>query len=1027
MTLPELSIRRHVLAYMMSGVLMLLGYIGYTRLGIDRFPEVEFPIITVVTTLAGANPNVIDSNITNVIEAAVNSVPGINHIQSTSSPSVSVVVIEFNLRKNVDVAFNEVQAKINQSLRQLPKGTDNPVVAKMEVGAQPVMWLALSGDRTLGDLNLYARNVIKKRLENIDGVGQVMIGGERKRQIRINLNLAAMAGLGISVNDVLGAVGGEHVVLPGGFLSGTNMEYLVKLDAEFHNLKDMRRMIIGYKDNAPIRISDVAKVEDGLADYRQLANFNGKPAVGLGIIKVSRSNTIAVIQKVQERLKNEIIPQLPPGLTIQEASNDGLFIQAMVNSLKEHILESVMLAALVVFLFLKSFRATFIIATAIPVSLLSAIAAMYFSGYTFNTLTLLALLLLIGVVVDDAIVVLENIYRHREHIDRDPQSSAINGSQQVVFAVLAATLTLISIFFPVIFMEGIIGRFFQSFAVVVTVGVIASWFVSMTLTPMLCSRFLVMADKETHGPVYRFLDRSFHLMDRGYVTMLEYALSHRWKVVLFTVAAVLSTGIFFTMVGKEFVPKEDEGRFIVFLKAPLGSSMDYAAGRLTEVEKVMAGQKEIQTYFTAIGMGGQVNQGMAFVRLKPKAERTLKQHKIMDELAAKFARIPGVMAFPSAVPMGGGGRGEPLQFTLSGVNFDQVAALADQMKKKLSADGALGRLDLDLQTDMPQVNINIDRTRAANLGLSAMDMAMAVNVLVGGYDAAKYNDEPGDGERYDVRVKAADRQVEHPADLKKIYIRSRDGKMVRLDTIATFNKELGPAVISRLDLKYAANFFSDPAIPLGAAAQKVKDMAAGMLPLGYTVLMRGQAEEFGKTVGYMIFAFSMSIILLYMVLASQFNSFTQPFIIMVAQPLAIIGGLAALWVTGSTLNIFSMIGLVLLMGLVAKNSILLVDFANQLRAEGKDIDAALREACPVRMRPVLMTSLTVIFAMLPAAMGLGEGSETNAPLSIAVIGGMISSTFLTLLVVPSVYSLAEGWFEKRAARHRARQDGSRPL
>ncbi|MBI5638659.1 MAG: efflux RND transporter permease subunit [Nitrospinae bacterium] len=1027
MTLPELSIRRHVLAYMMSGVLMLLGYIGYTRLGIDRFPQIEFPVITIMTVMPGANPNVMDSNVTSVIESAVNSVPGINHIQSTSSPGVSVVVVEFSLSKNADVAFNEVQAKVNQILRQLPKGIDNPVVAKVEVGAQPVMWLSLNGDRTLGDMNLYARNVIKKRLENIDGVGQVLIGGERKRQIRVNLNLAALAGLGLSVNDVLGAFEGEHVVLPGGFLSGSHMEFLIKLDAEFHNLNDMRGMIVGYKDNAPIFLREVARVEDGLADYRQLANFNGKPNVGLGIVKVSRSNTIEVIEKVQERLKNEIIPQLPPGLAIEEASNDGLFIRGMVNSLKEHIVESVMLAALVVFLFLKSFRATFIIATAIPVSLLSAIAAMYFSGYTFNTLTLLALLLLIGVVVDDAIVVLENIYRHREHIDRDPVSASINGSQQVVFAVLAATLTLISIFFPVIFMGGIIGRFFQSFAVVVTVGVIASWFVSMTLTPMLCSRFLVMADKETHGPAYRFLDRAFLMMDRWYIRLLEYALSHRWKVVLFTAATVLSTGFFFAMVGKEFVPKEDEGRFIVFFKTPLGSSIDYAAGRLAEVEKVMAGQKEILTYFTAIGLGqaGQVNQGMAFVRLTPKAERKLKQYEVMDALAGKFARIPGVMAFPSAVPMVSGGRGEPLQFTLSGVNLDQVAALAEQMKKKLSADGALGRLDLDLQTDMPQVNISIDRARAATLGLSAIDMAMAVNVLVGGYDAAKYNDEPGDGERYDVRIKAADGQVENPADLKKIYVRSRDGKLVRLDTIASFKKELGPAVIGRLDLKYAANFFSDPAIPLGEAMKKVTDAADAILPMGYTVLMRGQAEEFGKTVGYMIFAFSMSIILLYMVLASQFNSFTQPFIIMVAQPLAIIGGLAALWITGSTLNIFSMIGLVLLMGLVAKNSILLVDFANQLRAEGKDIDAALREACPVRMRPVLMTSFTVIFAMLPAALGLGEGSDTNAPLSIAVIGGMISSTFLTLLVVPSVYSLAERWFEKRAARRR--QPGPRPL
>ena len=1018
MTLPELSIRRHVLAYMMSGVLMLLGYIGYTRLGIDRFPTIEFPVITVATVLVGANPNVMDANVTNVIEAAVNAVPGVNHIQSMSSPGVSIVIIEFDLSKNGDVAFNEVQAKVNQSLRQLPAGTDPPVVAKVEFGAQPVMWLSLTGDRTLQELNLYARNVIKKRLENIDGVGAVLIGGEQKRQIRVNLNLDALTGHGVSIMEVLNAFAGEHVVLPGGFLSGREVEYLIKLDAEFHNLSALSEMIVAWRDGAPIRLKDVGTVEDGMADFRQLANFNGKPNVGLGIVKVSKANTVAVIQKVKERLEKEILPQLPPGLGIGEASNDGLFIQGMVNSLKEHIVESVLLAGLVVFIFLKSFRATAIIATAIPVSLFSAIAAMYFSGFTFNSLTLLALLLLIGVVVDDAIVVLENIYRHREHIDPDPVSASINGSQQVVFAVLASTLTLVSIFFPVIFMGGIIGRFFQSFAVVVTVGVIASWFVSMTLTPMLCSRFLVMADKETHGPVYRALDRFFRGVDRIYEKLLDKALRYRWTVVGLTVLAVLSSGFFFAKVGKEFVPKEDEGRFMVLFKTPLGSSIEYTANRLKLIEEVMGQQKEILTYFTAIGLGqaGQVNQGMAFIRLTPKTERKLRQHQLMDELGVKLARIPGVQAFPTPVPMASGGRGEPLQFTITGNNLNELAGLADKIKRKVDDDGTLGSLDMDLQMDMPQVEVGLDRSRAAALGLSARDLAMAVNVLVGGYDVAKYNDEPGDGERYDVRVKAGRGQVDNPADLKRIYVKSRDGTLVRLDTVASFKKSLGPAVIARLDLRYAANYFSNPVVPLAEAVQKVKAAAAEILPMGYDVKMRGQAEEFGKTVSYMIFAFSLALILLYMVLASQFNSFVQPLIIMTAQPLAIIGGLAALWITGNTLNIFSMIGLVLLMGLVAKNSILLVDFANQLRSEGKGVDAALREACPIRMRPVLMTSFTVIFAMIPAAMGLGEGSDTNMPLAIAVIGGMISSTFLTLVVVPSVYSLIMIRLEKRARK-----------
>ncbi|MBI5178609.1 MAG: efflux RND transporter permease subunit [Nitrospinae bacterium] len=1021
MSLPELSIRRHVLAFMMSGVLMLMGIIGYQRLGVDRFPQIEFPVITVMTALRGANPNIVDSNITNVIESAVNAVPGVNHIQSTSSPGISIVAIEFDLDKNADVAFNEVQAKVNQVLNQLPRGTDPPVVAKVEVGAQPVMWLSLQGDRTLQDLNLYARNVVKKRLENINGVGEVRLGGERKRQIRVNLNLSALASYGVAIQDVLNAFNAEHVVQPGGFLSGRDVEFLIKLDAEFHSLPAIRQMIVGYREGAPVRLADVAQVEDGLADFRQLANFNGKPNVGLGIVKVSKANTVAVVDAVWERLNKEIIPNLPPGLKIQQASNDALFIQEMVNSLKEHLVESVILAGLVVLMFLKSFRATAIIITAIPVSLLSAIAAMYFSGFTFNSLTLLALLLLIGVVVDDAIVVLENIFRHREEIDPEPMSAAINGSRQVVFAVLAATLTLVSIFFPVIFMGGIIGRFFKSFAVVVTVGVMASWFVSMTLTPMLCSRYLRVAKEEEHGKLYRFFDRIFRKMDEHYQYLLGLSLKYRWRVVAFTVAAVLSSGLFFAGVGKEFVPQEDEGRFLVFFKTPLGSSIQYTNGRLKQIEGILGAQPGIATYFTAIGLGqaGQVNQGLAFVRLTPRGERKPSQQEIMAELGKKFSAIPGVMAFPAIVPIVGGQRGEPLQFSLSGTNLGEVSRLANEMKRKVNQDGALGRVDLDVQLDMPQINLHIDRTRAASLGISSMDLTQAVNVLMGGFDVAKYNDEPGDGERYDVRMKAAEGQLESPADMSRIYVRSKEGKLVRLDTVADVKAEVGPAVISRLDLRYAANFFSTPTVPLGDAAEKVRAVGREILPAGYEVRLRGQAEEMGKTMGYMLFAFTLAIVLLYMVLSSQFNSFVQPFIIMLAQPLAIIGGLAALWVTRNTLNIYSMIGLVLLMGLVAKNSILLVDFTNQLREEGKDIDTALTEACPIRMRPVLMTSFTVIFAMLPAALGLGAGADTNGPLAIAVIGGMISSTFLTLVVVPAVYSLIMHRLEKRAARKTA--------
>jgi len=1021
MTLPEISINRHVLAWMLSAVLVLFGIISYERIGVDRYPTVEFPMISVTTTLPGANPEIIDASITNLIETAVNSVPGIEHIQSQSSPGASVVRITFNLTKDVDVAFNEVQAKVNQVLRDLPDDADPPVVAKLEFGAIPVMWLTLQGDRTLQQLNQYARNVIKKRLENIDGVGEVRLGGKRERTIRVNLNVARMNAYGITTQDLMRAFHQEHFQMPGGFLVGDTNEYLIKLDLEFHKPADLKQLIVAYRNGAPIRLRDIAQIEDGLDDNRQLARYNDKPAVGLGIVKVSGANAVAVIEAVKQRLNKEIIPQLPPGMRLSIASDDSDLILELVGALKEHLLLGTILTALVVWLFLKSFRATAIISLAIPVSLLGAVAVMYFAGYTFNTMTLLALLLLIGIVVDDAIVVLENIYRHREHIDPDPKSAALKGTNQVVFAVMAASLTLVSIFASVIFMGGVIGRFFRSFAVVVTFGVLTSLFVSMTLTPMLSSRYLRVAKQ--HGKVYWLLEGMFQAMDRLYRALLRSALRFRWTVVVLTIIAVYSSGFFFGQIGKGFLPKEDEGRFIISFKSPLGSSLKYTDGRLREIESVLKHDPVIAGYFSTIGTGvtGQANKGMVFVRLKPRNQRNTNTYSVIDRLREKLAYIPGVQAFPSPVPPIGGQRGEPLQFVLLGPDIKSVAFFSRKLKKRLDSMPELGRVDLDLQLGLPQLTLDIDRARAADLGLSARDIALAVNVLAGGLNVAKYNDIPGDGERYNIRLKASEGSFKNPNDLHRIYLRGRDGDLVRLDSVAHVKEGIGPAVVTRFDLRYSGNFFSTPTISLGDAVSKVKSAATDILPPCYTVKMIGRSEEFGKTAKYMLFAFVTAILLVYMVLASQFDSFIQPFIIMMAQPLAIIGGVGGLWLMGMGLNIFSMIGLVLLMGLVAKNSILLVDLTNQFRAQGKGIQEALLEACPIRLRPVLMTSLTIIITMLPAAIGLGAGSDTNGPLAVAVIGGMLSSTLLTLVVVPAVYSLVENGisrFRRRGAVRR---------
>ena len=1026
MTLPEISIKRHVLAWMVSGLLVLLGIISYQRIGVDRLPYIEFPIISITTTLTGANPDIVDASITSIIESSVNTTPGIEHIQSSSSPGVSVITITFNLEKNIDVAYNEVQAKVNQVLRRLPDDADPPQVQKVETNAQPIMWLALRGDRTIQQINLYGFNVLKKKLETINGIGEVRLGGRRDRTIRVNVLPERMAAYGITATDLIDAFKREHIQLPGGFLVGNSSEYLMKLDMEFHNLRDMADMIVTYRDGAAIKLKEVAELEDGIADYRQLGRYMSKPAVGLGIVKVSNANTVAIIEEVLRKLDTEIRPNLPPGMTIDISTNDALFINEIVGALQEHLVEGTLLAALIVWLFLRSIRSTLIIATAIPVSLLGSVAVMYFSGFTFNTMTLLALLLLIGVVVDDAIVVLENIYRHlgmqRNANNTDAsaaaRAAAIVGSREVAFAVIAATFSLVCIFAPVIFMDGIIGKFFKSFAVVVTFGVLVSLLVSLTLTPMLCSRYLKAHEPE--GRFYRWLDRIFHSMDRIYSYILVWTLNHRWKVMLLTVLVVAGSSFFFGKVQKEFIPDSDEGRFLISFRTPLGSSIEYTNSRLEKMEAVLQRyDAQIASYFSTIGVGaqGQVNKGTVSIRLKDRRERSMSQQELIRAIRAELDQIPGVRAFPVPIAIVGGQRSEKLQFNITGPNLQQVSQLGKTMQRKLGEISGIGRVDLDLDLDLPQLTLQVDRVRAASLGLSVTDIATALNLFAGGIDIADFNDEPGDGQRYDIRLKAKEGSLKNQDDLKKIFLRSDTGELVRLDSVASFKQTLGAAVIGRFDLQYAASLYSNPVMPLGEAVEVVRQMAAETLPPGYQFNLAGQAEELQKTVNNMLFAFGLALVLLYMVLASQFNSFLQPFIIMLAQPLAIIGGVFALWVTGNSLNIFSMIGLVLLIGLVAKNSILLIDLTNQLHEEGKPINQALREACPIRLRPVLMTSLTIILALLPAAFGLGAGAETNGPLSIAVIGGMISSTLLTLVVVPAAYSLLMHAIQRRSNSH----------
>jgi len=1020
MTLPEISIRRHVLAWMISAIFVLLGIISFQKIGIDKFPTIDFPILTVTTVLEGANPEIVDASITNLIEEAVNTTPGIDSIKSESSPGVSVVSVTFNLDKDIEVAFNEIQSKVSQLARRLPDDIVPPVVRKVETNASAIMWLGLTGDRTIQQLNLYANNILKKKIETVDGVGYVTLGGRRDRTIRINLLPERMSALKITPKDLIVAFKKEHIQLPGGFLVRAQSEKMFKLDLEFHKVKDLNEMIVAYRNGGPIKIKDVAEVEDGLDDYRQTARHNGKPSIGLGIIKVANSNTVDIINKIKEKIDTQIRGDLPPGLELKVSTDDSIYIKSMVKSLQNHILEGTLLAALVVLFFLKSLRSTLIIAIAIPISLLGSIAVMFFYGFTFNSMTLLALILLIGVVVDDSIVVLENIFRHQKNIDKNIFNAAINGSKEVVFAVLASSLALVCIFAPVIFMDGIIGRFFESFAVVVTAGILVSLIISLTLTPMLCSKFLTMQEKEISW--LKGLNNFFEKLDKNYKKILTWTLSHRLKVLISSLIIVLASSLLFSKVEKTLVPEQDESRFTVRFKTPLGSNMEYTYSKLLEIEKIINQYDDYTaSIFSSIGLGsrGQVNSGFISVRLKEKNKRTLSQSEIMAKMRVDLNQLAGVKAYPSGVSFAGGRRSEKLQFSITGPSIEKVAALSDELLIKLSENEGLGRIDLNLQLNLPQMILDIDRDKASSFGISAADIAEAISVLSNGLDVARFNDEPGDGQRYDVRLKAKEGSFEKLSDLNKIYLRSTSGELVRLDTIASFHQELGPAVMGRQDLLYSSNFYSNPTMSLGEAVKLIEQVSENILPGEYSIQLEGQAKEFAKTMSNVIFVFFLATILLYMVLASLFNSFFQPLIVMLAQPLAVIGGIFLLWITGNSLNIYSMIGMVLLIGLVAKNSILLVDMTNKLKAAGRKTDQALLEACPIRLRPVLMTSLTLILALMPAALGYGAGSESNGPLAIAVIGGMISSTLLTLIVIPAAYSLSLEVIEKKKRKVKA--------
>ena len=1014
MSLPEVSVRRFVFAVMINLVIVLFGLISVNRISIDRSPDIDFSLISVTTVLPGANPDVVDSSVTNIIEGAVNSIPGIDDVRSRSAPGVSNVFIQFLLEKDLDIAFNEVQSKVGQINSQLPDEAETPIISKIETGEIPIIWLALRGNRTLQDLSVYAKNVLKRKLETIDGVGSIVIGGEQERNIRVNLDFNRMSAFGITVQDIVMAFRNEHIKLPGGFLIDNSKEDLLKLDLESHNVEEIEDIIVTYDRNRAIKIKDIAEVKDDVRDLRSMGRFNGDPSIGIGVTKIRGENTVEIIEKVKAKIKSDIEPTLPAGMTLDIGTDDSSYIYELISGLGQNIFVGFIIASLIVLLFLRSYSSMAIVSITIPVSLFGAIFIMYAFGLTLNTMTMLALLLLIGIVVDDAIVVLENAQRNlNEDTPEERIRASITGANEVFLPIVSSTLVLVALFTVVFFMEGIAARFFRSFGVVVSTGVLVSTFVALTLTPTLASKFL--KTKKESNRVFDGFNRRFTVIENRYREMIEWSLNEKKKVLSYAGLFVLLSFVGFTQLSGGFFPEEDEGQFTITVKTPVGTGIDYTNDRLSVVENLLEEYEDIESYFTIMGSGIEsqaVNIGVVYVRLTPSNVRGYKQYEIIPILRERLNKIPGIKAFPAPMSFASGTRGEAMQFTVSGPDLNILNESINAFLSKLAETPELGDVDSSIELNLPQVNLEIKRELASEMGLSTRLIAEAANIFAGGIDVARFNDAVGDGERYKVRLKGQyDMSID---DLDKIYLRTPSKELVRLDTVATFNETVGPSEITRLDRMYSAYFYSDPTTSLSNAIQLIEDAAAETLPVGYEVGFFARAKEFKRTSNQMLFAFLTGLILVYMVLASQFNSFRQPLIVMISQPLAVIGGTFGIWIVGSDLNIFSMTGLVLLTGLVAKNSILLIDRTNQERQKGLEIDEALLNACPRRLRPILMTSLTLILAMMMPALGIGSGVELSQPLAIAIVGGMISSTFLTLVIVPIIYSSAE----KRKLRKR---------
>lgn len=1018
MRLPEISIKRPVFITMIGLALIVFGLVAFPRLALDLFPKVDFPIVNITTKLVGASPEIMEVDVTDVIEEAVNTINGVKSITSRSMEEFSIVTVEFYLERNVDLSAQDVRDKVAAVRNRLPKDADPPLIEKISPDDQPIVWIAVSGDRSIKDLTHYADKVLKRDIEKIPGVGSVSISGGRNRQVRIWIDLKKLNALSLTADDVKLALGKEHREVPGGRIENSHTEFIVKTIGEFETPEAFNDMVISYRHGKLIKLRDIGYAEDGLEEERSITRFNGKAGVGVSVKRQSGENTVAVA----ERIKTAIADIKPPqGMRLDITFDQSRFIRRSIADVQVSLWLGAALAVLIIFIFLRSIRSTLISAVALPTSVIATFAFIQFFGFTLNMMTMLALSLSIGILIDDSIVVLENIYRRMEE-GESPLQASREGASEIGLAVMATTLSIVAVFVPVAFMKGIVGKFFFEFGITVTVAVLISLFVSLSLTPMMTSRFLYYRKK--HGRIYMFLERGFDKIFDVYRPLLAFSLRNRWKVIIIAVASIAVGLLLFVKLDKEFMPAEDQGRYIVRLETPVDNSLPRADSIMRKVEEELRQRPEVLStfYVTGSDFAPDINKSKIFVNLKERKDRKIIQIDSMKQVRDSITTKPDLKSSVEMVAMVGGGmRSVPIQLVVRGRDLEDVNKRTIAIRDEFAQLPGIVDADTSIETGKPEVRVRIDRDEAANLGVSASSIGGTVNTMIGGEIIGKYKDKL-EGERYDITARLTAAERDRPLAVEALWVRSSTGELVSMKDITRIDTGKGPTIIMHDNRQRAATLF--------AGTEKTKPMAEAMTDLdqivkknispGISTRYVGMADAMRDSFKNIAFALVIAIIMVYMILASQFESFVHPFTIMFSLPVSLIGAMGLLMITGERISIFSLIGIIMLMGLVTKNAILLVDYTITLRHRGMSREEALLKAGPVRLRPIIMTTAAMVCGMLPTALKIGEGSESRAPMALAVIGGLITSTLLTLVVIPVVYTLVddlENFLQKKRQRH----------